>query len=153
MIVAGTGHRPKDILESSETVGLKTRVKLKKSPKIDTVITGMAEGFDIILGIEARDLGLKVIAARPWSGHYVSEPWQELYDEIIDYASEVVVVTEADTYPGHWCMHKRNEYMVDHADVVLAYWNGKESGGTFACREYAKKKKKPVTNIYLDPPF
>lgn len=35
-------------------------------------------------------------------------------------------------------MQKRNEYMVDHSDIVLAVWNGKKSG-TENCIKYAEK--------------
>ena len=41
-------------------------------------------------------------------------------------------------------MHKRNEYMVDNSDLVLAFWNGEESGGTYYTLSYAKKKNKRV---------
>ena len=35
-------------------------------------------------------------------------------------------------------------YMVDNSDLVLAFWNGKESGGTYYTLSYAKKKDKHV---------
>ena len=38
-------------------------------------------------------------------------------------------------------MQKRNEYMVDHSDIVLAVWNGKKSG-TENCIKYAEKMGK-----------
>ena len=41
------------------------------------------------------------------------------------------------------CMQKRNEYMVDNSDYVIAVWNGKPSG-TGNTVKYAKKKNKLV---------
>lgn len=113
----------------------------------------MAAGLDLWAADEARLLGLDVWAARPWAGHQPRREDAELYQRIIDYSSRVVIVTEVEEYPGPWVYHKRNEWMVDHADAVLCYWSGKESGGTYACRNYAKKVGKPVANIYHDPPF
>jgi uncharacterized phage-like protein YoqJ len=46
-------------------------------------------------------------------------------------------------------MQVRNEYMVDHADVVIAIWNGNQHGGTFNAVSYARQKHKPV--IRIDP--
>jgi len=156
MIVAGTGHRPEDA-EDESVVRTKARVKLqypgKTGKKVETFICGMAAGFDLWAADEARKLGLKVIAARPWTTHTARKEDEELYQTIMDYASKIVVVTEADEYPGPWVYHKRNEWMVDNAEAVMAYWSGVEKGGTFACVNYAKKVKKPIANIYNDPPF
>lgn len=46
------------------------------------------------------------------------------------------------------CMQKRNEYMVNNSDYVIAVWNGKPSG-TGNTVEYAKKKNKVV--LLVDP--
>lgn len=151
LTVCGTGHRPEDC-EDESVVRLKVRLKLQKSD-IDTFITGMAAGFDLWAGDEARLLGIPIVCARPWAKHKARKQDTELYQTLIDYADEVVVVKDHQTYVGPWVYHDRNEWMVDNSDAVLAYWNGKESGGTFACKQYAKKVKKPVTNIYDHPPF
>ena len=45
-----------------------------------------------------------------------------------------------------YLMQKRNEYMVDHADEVIAVWNG-NSGGTKNCVEYAIKQQKLIHRI------
>lgn len=152
LIVAGTGHRPEDS-EPETWVRTKARVKLQYTPGVTTFISGMASGFDLWAADEARLLGLEVWAARPWKGHTPRRDDEKLYQRILDYASRVLDVVDESKFPGNWVYHKRNQWMVDSADVVMAYWNGKESGGTYACRQYAKKVSKPVTNIYYDPPF
>ena len=149
--MAGTGHRPEDC-EDEVIVRTKARTKLRYSGAT-VFICGMAAGLDLWAADEARLLGIEVWAAKPWAGHTPRKGDEQLYATIIEHASKVVNVVESDEFPGAWCYHKRNEWMVDHADVVMAYWNGKESGGTFACRNYAKKVEKPVANIYFDPPF
>jgi uncharacterized phage-like protein YoqJ len=45
-------------------------------------------------------------------------------------------------------MYKRNEYMVDNSDIVMAVWNGKKSGTSYTV-EYAKKKGRRV--LVLNP--
>lgn len=47
-----------------------------------------------------------------------------------------------------WKMHERNRWMVDHADHILALWDGGKDGGTANCIEYAEKKKLPITNVW-----
>ena len=41
-------------------------------------------------------------------------------------------------------MQKRNEYMVDKSDLVIAFWNGEESGGTWNTINYAERKGKQL---------
>jgi len=42
------------------------------------------------------------------------------------------------------CMLKRNKYMVDNADIVIAIWTGKSRSGTAQTIRYANLKKVPV---------
>ena len=60
---------------------------------------------------------------------------------ILERADKVTILSEHYT-PS--CMLKRNEYMVDKSDLVLAYWNGEESGGTWYTINYAKQKRKAL---------
>ena len=48
------------------------------------------------------------------------------------------------------CMQKRNRYMVDNSDIVLAIWNGKETGGTWNTIKYARSKNKEIRYIMLN---
>ena len=69
------------------------------------------------------------------------------YRSILEGADRVEVLSENYT---RFCMLKRNEYMVDKSDLVLAYWNGEESGGTWYTMNYAKKKGKALIVEKLD---
>jgi uncharacterized phage-like protein YoqJ len=144
-IVAFTGHRPEDC-RSEEDVRRRFRDSLD-TLKVSTIITGMAAGVDLWAADEARMLGIKIWCAKPWAGH--SSRWgdEELYQRIIDAASRVVNVVDYQIYPGPWCYQKRNEWMVDHADRVLAYFSGK-NGGTYNCLKYAIKMERPWENLY-----
>lgn len=152
MIVALTGHRSEDC-EDERIVRQKFRTVFQYTPRITTVITGMANGVDLWAGDEAINLGLDVIAARPWTTHEARDEDVELYARIIEGASRVVAVDAAESYLGPWLYHKRNKWMVDNATHVLAYLNPlAKSGGTFECVKYARGKK-PIKNIYGAAPF
>ena len=47
------------------------------------------------------------------------------------------------------CLRKWNRYMVDHAEIVLAVWNGSPSG-TSQTVWYARETGKPVWIIWPD---
>lgn len=46
-------------------------------------------------------------------------------------------------------MQKRNEYMVDNSDIVIAIWSSMKKGGTWNCVNYAKKLNKRI--IIINP--
>lgn len=48
------------------------------------------------------------------------------------------------------CMQRRNRFMVDNADMVLAYHDGSE-GGTKNCIDYAKSVGAVIENAFKDP--
>lgn len=146
MIIAVTGHRSEDC-EDESIVRDKLRAAFEDA-KPEAVIVGMANGVDLWAGDEALGLGIDVIAARPWATHAARNDDAELYARVIAGASRVVVVDAAESYPGPWVYHKRNEWMVDNATHVLAYWSGKMKGGTYACLKYAMKQEVPIRNVY-----
>lgn len=148
-IVALTGHRSEDC-EREPTVRRKLRQVYQDFGSIDTVVCGMANGVDLWGGDEAIGQGLEVWAAIPWKGHGPRNGDEELYERVLAHATRVVWLDDALDYPGPWVYHKRNEWMVDNADRVLAYWSGKKSGGTYACINYAEKVGKKVRNCYHD---
>jgi uncharacterized phage-like protein YoqJ len=67
---------------------------------------------------------------------------------MLELASEVKLVTDA-RYSA-WAMMRRNEAMVDHANMVLAWWDG-TPGGTKNCIDYAEQQGKPVRSLYFPP--
>lgn len=46
-------------------------------------------------------------------------------------------------------MHRRNEYMVDHCQTLIAMYNGDETGGTAHCVNYAIGQGKHI--VYVRP--
>lgn len=70
-----------------------------------------------------------------------SEADQMRYRSILARADRVTVLSEKYT---RFCMQKRNEYMVEKSDLILAFWNGVKKGGTWNTIFYAKKQEKTV---------
>lgn len=148
MIVAGTGHRPEKSEPEDVVRGRIRRVLQDQRAAIDCVITGCASGFDLWLGDEAIELGVPVVAARPWATHAPRRNDVALYAKVIENASKVVILNDSRAYPGARVYFVRNEWMVDNASHVLAYWDGEHGGGTASCIDYARKTGKPIRNIY-----
>lgn len=87
------------------------------SDKVDTVISGGAEGVDMLAELYADKKRLS---------KYVIRPRYELY--------------------GRGAPLKRNKEMVDMADAVLVIWDGKSRGTKFTM-DYAQKVGKQLTVV------
>lgn len=66
-------------------------------------------------------------------------------DRLDDYKVKGV---QEDIYHGAK-MQKRNEYMVDNCDVLIACWSGVKKGGTYNCVKYAIENNKRI--IVINP--
>ena len=156
MKVCVTGHRPDKLY--GYDLNHKNYTKLKKLLKdllVDLgcteAISGMALGVDTLYALavlELRDEGypIKLHCAIPCKNHCSawSSASRKQYADILAKADKVVLVSDEEYKP--WLMQKRNEYMVDRADKVIAVWNG-TSGGTANCVKYAKAEGKHIIRI------
>lgn len=152
MLVAATGHRP-DKLGGYDNAEADNRLRviahhylIKTSPV--GVITGMALGWDQRVAEAALLAGIPFIAAVPFAGQESRWPAcsKAVYRELMTQAHGVYIVS-----PGGYDaakMHKRNEWMVNHADRIVALWNGGADGGTAACVRYAQARNKPIDNLW-----
>lgn len=74
-----------------------------------------------------------------------SEPMRDRYFDIVSRCDEETLIQR------HYikdCMQRRNRYMVDKSDYVIAVWNGKPSG-TGKTVQYAESKGKNIIRIKL----
>ena len=117
------------------------------------IISGMALGWDMIVAaaaIIAKDQGanLTLTCAIPFEGQHkrwtdqTSLAW---YWRLRERADLVVVVSDGGYDRAK--MRRRNEYMVAHADLLLACWDGSE-GGTGHCVKYAQLHGVKTINLY-----
>lgn len=109
------------------------------------LISGMALGVDTLWALVGLKLKFQfpgkfeLECAIPCANH--SSRWkksdQERHADIIKRSGIVTFVSKEPYAP--YLMQKRNEYMVDKADELLAVWDG-TSSGTRNCVKYAEKK-------------
>lgn len=150
MIICGTGHRPDKLggydVDSKEKLLTFAHSSIKKL-RPDRIITGMALGWDMALAYAADAEKIPFTAAIPFKGQEKMWPEgsQKFYHWLLEKADEVIYVCEE----GYavWKMQKRNEWMVDNCDTVLALWDG-SAGGTGNCIVYANKVGKPIINLW-----
>ena len=75
---------------------------------------------------------------------YIDKDYSKL--EFAKYHYDDVIFPPLESIPRKFAILKRNEWMVDSADLVIAYvkysW-----GGAAKTLEYAKRKKVPIINI------
>lgn len=153
--VAITGHRP-DSLDGDFTLTSPLWQWVRQTlPQVwaelgtATVIQGMAVGVDQLAGFLALEAELRVHAAIPFAGQDARWPelarrrWRWLDARV----HERTVVSDGGY--AAWKLHARNEFMVDRADVLVAVWNGKRSGGTGGCVAYAERRGVPI--VVCDP--
>lgn len=149
-IVSGTGHRPQKLGGYSQQAH-RVLIDIAKDWLIanrpEEVIVGMALGWDTALAEAALELNIPLTAAVPFKGQELkwSVDTQKLYHEILAKAKRVVIVSEGGYSADK--MDIRNRWMVDNSNTILAMHDG-SAGGTNNCVKYAKKKDKPIINLY-----
>lgn len=150
-LVMLTGHRPNKLGGYSTNNPVQKRIRKRltkilsglghKEAKLG-VISGMAIGADQIWAEVAVELGIPFSAYMPFKGQ--ESKWPELsqqkYRKLLDKAYHAKFVNDGEY--AVWKMQKRNEAMVDDADLCIAVWDG-TSGGTANCVEYIIKSGKP----------
>lgn len=152
MIISGTGHRPNKLGGYSQEVQDKLikvlSIEIEKI-KPNQIISGMALGYDIALAKVALNYNIPLIAAVPFLEQEKLWPLksQAEYFYLLSKAKDIIYT--ADIGYAAWKMQIRNEWMVDHSDLVLALWDG-SSGGTGNCIKYANKLSKPIRNLWDD---
>lgn len=151
------------ILEELRIIG-NTYPESQRTLKNFTFITGMALGIDTLFAKIAIEFNIPFIAAIPFvgqQGKWLSKS-EKVYWEILSKASNIILVDKnisisfgdlmmLDTKlpNGEYSpakMQKRNEWMVDNCDILIAVWDG-TSGGTANCYNYAIKKGKTIIRI------
>lgn len=156
MIICVTGHRPNKMygynINNTQWNALKHKFKeLLLSTGCSEAITGMALGVDTVFALAVLELkesgfDIKLHCAIPCKNQSCKWPQESvnIYNSILDRADIVKLVSDEEYKP--YLMQKRNEYMVDLADKVIAVWDG-SSGGTGNCVRYAESVGKGIIRI------
>ena len=142
-----TGHRelPKDF--SIER--LKQAIITLLDNGVRVFYNGMAIGFDLLaaetlLQVRKNYEGVKLIACIPCYNQEKSFPAadKKRYAEILKRADEQVLLAE---HYFQGCMQIRDKYMVDKADVMIAYCHKEKGGAAFTVKYF--QKTKPLNQV------
>ena len=157
---AFTGHRPQNLPfgfneEDERCIDLKKTLReqiinLIETEDVTHFITGMALGVDlyaaeIVLDLKSKYPHITLESAIPCETQAVK--WSMAQRErYYDIAAQCDKETMLQSHYSPDCMDKRNRYMVDQADVLIAVWDGSPSGTGKTVR-YAHQQGKSVITI------
>jgi len=157
-----SGHRPQKLpWRASETddrcIALKEELEARVGGLYEAgyrhFLCGMAIGCDFffadaVLALRAQSPDITLDAVIPCRTQ--PDKWnrkqREHYAELLSQCDTVTVLQEA--YTPH-CMNRRNEYMVDHASLLLAAFDGTPSG-TMNTILYARRQGIQTVIIDID---
>ena len=158
-----TGHRPARFAfgynESDERcVKIKAVLAEQIGLLVDSGVTvfysGMALAVDtwcaeIVLQIKKVHTHIQLIAVRPCETQ--ADSWsseqQTRHFDILARCDDVITL-----YPKYTrsCFFERNRYLVDHAEYLLAVYDGTPKGGTAYTVKYGKQQRRQITVIHPD---
>ena len=91
--------------------------------------------------------GISLTAAIPFEGQ--AERYniydKRVYRRLLELADKVIVLSDC-YYPS--CFLDRDEFMVENASYLIAYYDGREKGGTYYTVKKARARGIPIINVY-----
>lgn len=150
---AFTGHRFYDF---SQKEFIQERLTSAISEAYDhgirNFISGFALGIDLMSAQLVQSLkcnlpGISLTAAIPFAGQ--AERYniydKRVYRRLLELADKVIVLSDC-YYPR--CFLDRDEFMVENASYLIAYYDGREKGGTYYTVKKARARGIPIINVY-----
>lgn len=150
---AFTGHRFYDF---SQREFIQERLTSAISEAYDhgirNFISGFALGIDLmaaqlVQSLKCNLLGISLTAAIPFEGQ--AERYniydKRVYRRLLELADKVIVLSDC-YYPR--CFLDRDEFMVENASYLIAYYDGREKGGTYYTVKKARARGIPLINVY-----
>lgn len=150
---AFTGHRFYDF---SQREFIQERLTSAISEAYDhgirNFISGFALGIDLMAAQLVQSLkcnlpGISLTAAIPFEGQ--AERYniydKRVYRRLLELADKVIVFSDC-YYPR--CFLDRDEFMVENASYLIAYYDGREKGGTYYTVKKARARGIPIINVY-----
>lgn len=117
-----------------------------------TFITGGAVGFDllaaeVVLELQQEFPDIQLFCAVPYAGHhrYFSDEYKERYIHIADKATSNIILSPH-YYDG--CFFRRNDCMIEHCSLLIAYYNQSFRSGTGYTVRRAEAKNISIINLY-----
>lgn len=155
-----TGHRdiPDEQIDNIK-YALRREIVKAVSDGYTGFMTGFADGADqyfaeIVVELQADFPDLRLIAVLPYRKRADSLAARQQTKALLHACADVVIIQE-DYKPNVYA--KRNRYMVEHSDRVIAVYDGREKGGTVNTIRLTHSLKKelreiPVGEIHLPKP-
>lgn len=150
---AFTGHRFYDF---SQREFIQERLTSAISEAYDhgirNFISGFALGIDLMAAQLVQSLkcnlpGISLTAAIPFEGQ--AERYniydKRVYRRLLELADKVIVLSDC-YYPR--CFLDRDKIMVENASYLIAYYDGREKGGTYYTVKKARARGIPIINVY-----
>lgn len=150
---AFTGHRFYDF---SQREFIQERLTSAISEAYDhgirNFISGFALGIDLMAAQLVQSLkcdlpGISLTAVIPFEGQ--AERYniydKRVYRRLLELADKVIVLSDC-YYPR--CFLDRDEFMVENASYLIAYYDGREKGGTYYTVKKARARGIPIINVY-----
>ncbi len=150
---AFTGHRFYDF---SQREFIQERLTSAISEAYDhgirNFISGFALGIDLMAAQLVQSLkcnlpGISLTAAIPFEGQ--AERYniydKRVYRRLLELADKVIVLSDC-YYPR--CFLDRDEFMVENASYLIAYYDGREKGGTYYTVKKSRARGIPIINVY-----
>ena len=158
---AFTGHRPESFIfgyDEDNPICMALKIALQREiinaveKGVTVFYSGVALGVDIwaaeeIINLKRNRKDIRLVGAVPFEGQEKSwtDEQKERYANVIANCDEVVTVSEK---RGRGAFLKRDRYMVDNADMVIAVYNRmKANSGTGYTVRYAVGEGRPVVII------
>lgn len=150
---AFSGHR---YIDASQREAIKKRLTKAVLDAyengIRNFISGFAVGYDIlaaemVVSLKSRLPDITLIAAIPFNEQASRfNDYNKLrYDKLLKAADEVIVLSQG-YFP--MCFLERDEFMVNNASLLIAFYDGRERGGTFYTIKRAKERGVPIVNVF-----
>ncbi len=148
---AFTGHRmiEKDFLPKA----LWDNIEMLIKAGVYDFYNGMAQGFDLLaaeatLMLKKQYPQVRLIACIPCyhQEKNYTDTDKARYAAILQKADEKILLSE-NYFRG--CMLVRNKYMVDRADVLIAYYNHEKGGAAYTVK-YCQKKYPEKEILYVN---
>ena len=147
--VSFTGHRSYD---RSNDAALREEIRGHYEEGFRIFLCGMARGFDLAAGECVADLrrelpGLQLECIIPFRGQEqgFSQADRERFLRLVERADRVVTLAESYRAGAY---HARNDYLVDNASAIIAYYNGSK-GGTHYTVHRATRRGLRISNLCI----
>ncbi len=145
--ISFSGHRSYDNCEDER---LREVIRNLYDEGYRIFLCGMARGFDLaagecVAGMREELHGVQLRCIIPFLGQErsFSKRDQERFTHLVKQADEVVTLSE---HYQAGAYHTRNNYLVDNASAIVAFYNG-ERGGTHYTLHRAVKRGLRIHNI------